>query len=54
MSWPTKQVQIKDLRLGTELAAGIESRVEYAAQRLAQVTVPETELVTAVQKMLTR
>ncbi len=46
------QVQIKDLRLGAELAAGIESREEYASQRLAQVTVPETELVAAVKKAL--
>jgi histidyl-tRNA synthetase len=46
------QVQIKDLRLGSQLAAGIESREEYASQRLAQVTVPEDELVAHVQKML--
>ncbi len=46
------EVQIKDLRLGTELAAGIESRAEYASQRLAQVSVPEVELVAQVQKML--
>jgi histidyl-tRNA synthetase len=46
------QVQIKDLRLGSQLAAGIESREEYASQRLAQVTVPEAELVAHVQKML--
>ena len=31
------EVQIKDLRLGTELAANIVSREEYASQRLAQV-----------------
>jgi histidyl-tRNA synthetase len=46
------EVQIKDLRLGSQLAAGIESREEYASQRLAQVTVPESELVAQVQKML--
>ena len=46
------QVQIKDLRLGSQLAAGIESREEYASQRLAQVTVPESDLVSTVQKML--
>jgi histidyl-tRNA synthetase len=46
------EVQIKDLRLGSQLAAGIESREEYASQRLAQVTVPEAELVAQVQKML--
>jgi histidyl-tRNA synthetase len=46
------QVQIKDLRLGSELAANIASREEYASQRLAQVTVPEAELVAQVKKML--
>jgi histidyl-tRNA synthetase len=46
------QVQIKDLRLGSELAANIASREEYASQRLAQVTVPEAELVDTVRKML--
>ncbi len=48
----TGQVTIKDLRLGSEMAAGIESREEYASQRLAQVTVPEAELVATVKKML--
>ena len=46
------QVTIKDLRLGSELASNIESREEYASHRLAQVTVPEAELVEAVKKML--
>jgi histidyl-tRNA synthetase len=46
------EVQIKDLRLGTELASNIESREEYASQRLAQFSVPETELVSAVKKAL--
>jgi histidyl-tRNA synthetase len=46
------EVQIKDLRLGAELAANIASREEYANQRLAQVTVPEAELVAQVRKML--
>ncbi|MFT3989065.1 histidine--tRNA ligase [Aestuariivirga sp.] len=46
------EVQIKDLRLGSELASGIASREEYAAQRLAQVTVKEDELVSAVKKAL--
>ena len=46
------EVTIKDLRLGTELAANIASREEYAAQRLAQVSVPEAELVAQVKKML--
>jgi histidyl-tRNA synthetase len=48
------QVQIKDLRLGTELAANIESREEYASQRLAQVMVAEADLVVEVRKMLAR
>ena len=48
------EVQIKDLRLGSEMAANIESREEYASQRLAQVSVPETELVQTVQEMLAR
>jgi histidyl-tRNA synthetase len=46
------EVQIKDLRLGSELAATIESREEYANQRLAQFSVPEADLVSAVQKAL--
>ena len=49
-----RQVQIKDLRLGTELAANIETREEYASQRLAQVTVPEADLVVKVREMLAR
>jgi histidyl-tRNA synthetase len=46
------QVQIKDLRLGSELASNIASREEYASQRLAQFSVPEAELVAAVKKAL--
>jgi histidyl-tRNA synthetase len=46
------EVQIKDLRRGSELAAGIESREEYASQRLAQFSVPEAEMVAAVKKAL--
>jgi histidyl-tRNA synthetase len=46
------EVQIKDLRLGSELAANISSHEEYASQRLAQVSVPESELVSQVKKML--
>jgi histidyl-tRNA synthetase len=45
-------VQIKDLRLGSQLAANIESREEYASARLAQVTIPEAELVSRVKEML--
>ena len=48
------EVQIKDLRLGSELASGIESREEYASQRLAQFSVPEAEMVAAVKKALSR
>ncbi len=47
-------MQIKDLRLGAELAAGIASHEEYASQRLAQFSVPEAELVAAVKKALGR
>jgi histidyl-tRNA synthetase len=46
------EVMIKDLRRGAELAAGIESREEYASQRLAQFAVKEEELVAAVKKDL--
>lgn len=46
------EVQIKDLRLGSELASNIASREEYAAQRLAQFSVPEADLVAAVKKAL--
>jgi histidyl-tRNA synthetase len=46
------EVQIKDLRLGAELASNIASREEYASQRLAQFSVPEAELVSAVKKAL--
>ncbi len=48
------EVQIKDLRLGSQLAATIETREEYASQRLAQVTVAEADLVAEVRKMLAR
>ena len=48
------EVQIKDLRLGSTLAATIETREEYASQRLAQVTVPEADLVAEVKKALAR
>jgi histidyl-tRNA synthetase len=47
-------VQIKDLRRGSELAATIETREEYASQRLAQFSVPEADLVEAVKKALAR
>ena len=48
------EIQIKNLRLGAELARGIESREEYKEARLAQVSVKESELVTAVKEALRR
>jgi len=48
------EVTLKDLALGAEQARGVESREEYASQRLAQVSVPEAELVAQVRKLLTR
>jgi histidyl-tRNA synthetase len=48
------EVTLKDLALGAQLASGVESREEYASQRLAQVSVPEADLVSAVKKMLER
>ena len=47
-------MQIKDLRLGAELAADIKSREDYASQRLAQFSVKEGDLVEEVRKALTR
>ena len=46
------QVQIKDLRLGSELALNIQSREEYAAKRIAQVFAPDSgpEFIAAVRK----
>ena len=46
------EVQVKDLRLGAELASNIASREEYASQRLAQFSVAEVDLVAAVKKAL--
>ena len=46
------EVTIKDLRLGAELAKGIETREAYAGQRLAQVTVKEADLVEEVRRQL--
>jgi histidyl-tRNA synthetase len=48
------EVTLKDLALGAKLASGVESREEYASQRLAQVSVPEADLVKAVKEMLDR
>ncbi len=49
-----RKVTIKDLRLGSELASSIETREEYASQRLAQVSVAEDKLVETVREMLGR
>jgi histidyl-tRNA synthetase len=46
------EVQLKQMALGAELAQNIESRAEYAGQRLAQFSVPESDLVGAVHKAL--
>jgi histidyl-tRNA synthetase len=46
------EVMIKDLRRGLELASEIESREEYASQRLAQFAVAEGDMVDAVKKAL--
>jgi len=48
------EVTLKDLALGSQLASGVESREEYASQRLAQVSVAEADLVKAVKEMLGR
>ena len=48
------EVTLKDLALGAKLASGVESREEYASQRLAQVSAPEADLVKAVKEMLAR
>ena len=50
------EVQIKDLRLGAELASGIESREEYASQRLAQFSAPDSgrDFIAAVKKALSQ
>jgi histidyl-tRNA synthetase len=48
------EVTLKDLALGSQLASGVESRAEYASQRLAQVSVSEADLVSAVKRMLER
>jgi histidyl-tRNA synthetase len=46
------EVQLKQMALGAALAEKIESRAEYTEQRLAQFSVPETDLVAAVRKAL--
>ncbi len=48
------EIQIKDLRLGSQLASEVSSREEYASQRLAQWSVKEADLVDEVRKALAR
>ena len=48
------EIQIKDLRLGSQLASEVSSREEYASQRLAQWSVKEADLVAEVKKALGR
>jgi histidyl-tRNA synthetase len=45
-------VQIKDMVVGAELAAGIAGNAEYKEARPGQVTVPESELVETVRRIL--
>jgi len=45
-------VQIKDLVVGAKLAAGISGHDEYKEARPGQITVPEGDLVAAVQGVL--
>lgn len=46
------EVQIKDLVAGAKAAAAISTNEEWKAQRPAQFSVPETELVARVQALL--
>ena len=46
------EVQVKDLALGRELAAGIESNEEWRAARPAQRAVPAEKLVETLQGLL--
>jgi histidyl-tRNA synthetase len=46
------EIQIKDLRLGSQLASEVTSREDYASQRLAQWSVKEADLVDEVRKAL--
>jgi histidyl-tRNA synthetase len=48
------EVQIKDLIQGARMAGGIDSREEWRDARPAQVSVPEAEMVSAVQDVLAR
>ena len=48
------EVTLKDLALGAKLAQNIESREEYASQRLAQRTDSEAIWLETVKEMLGR
>ncbi|QGM46880.1 histidine--tRNA ligase [Methylocystis heyeri] len=48
------EVQIKDLVAGARAAASIATNEEWKAQRPAQISVPETELVERVKEILAR
>ena len=48
------EVQIKDLIEGARAAAGIATNEEWKAQRPAQISVPQDELVARVRDMLAR
>ena len=48
------EVTLKDLVLGAELAKSVESRAAWVADRPAQISVPRSELVANVKKLLAR
>ncbi len=48
------EVQVKDLVAGARAAASIATNQEWKAQRPAQISIPETELVERVREMLAR
>jgi len=45
-------VTLKDLDLGRELASGVTDNAAWRAERPGQMTVPRTELVAAVRKIV--
>ena len=48
------EVTLKDLALGAELAKSVESRAAWVGERVAQLSVKRTELVSEVRKLLAR
>lgn len=46
------EVTVKDLVLGAEIAKSVESRAAWVADRPAQTTVPRSEVVASVKKLL--